>query len=112
MNPLEKRFAFDELHHQGKPAVRFLKAIDSGNAGMIECGESAGFALQARHGLAVMCQGRRQQLQSNVAPQLRVTRTVHFAHAAGAKRRDNFIDSKTDPRTKCHKACPNHTLQI
>ena len=45
-----ERRAFDQLEDQCEPAVDLFDAVDCGNVGMIERGEQARFAFEARAG--------------------------------------------------------------
>ena len=65
-----------------------LDAVDRGDVRVIQRGEHARFALEARQ--AIRDRPRttsRQDLERDVAPQLRVARAIDLAHAAGAEQR-------------------------
>ena len=81
-----ERRAFDQLEDQCEPAVDLFDAVDRGNVGMIERGEQARFAFEARAPVRIASEHRRQQLDGDIAPEPRIARTVHLTHAAGAKR--------------------------
>ena len=51
--PLGQRRPFDELEHKCADALGVLEAVNRGDVGMIERGEHAGFALEARPELRV-----------------------------------------------------------
>ena len=61
---------------------------------MIERREQLRFALEARHAVGVRRERRRQDLQRDVAIQLRVARAIHFAHSPGAEGREDFVGAE------------------
>ena len=83
---IRERRAFDQLEDQCEPAVDLFDAVDCGNVGMIERGEQARFAFEARAPVRIVSEHRRQQLDGDIASEARIARTVHLTHAAGAKR--------------------------
>jgi hypothetical protein len=52
---------------------------------VVERGDGAGFALEALQPFRVRCDVGGKDLDRDVAPQPRVARPVHLAHAAGAE---------------------------
>ena len=73
--------ALDQFHHQRA----LLDAVHGRDVGMIQRGQHLRFALEARHVLLVIREGRGQHLDGDVAIELGVVRAVHLAHAAGAE---------------------------
>ena len=61
---------------------------------MIQRGGRARFALEATQLVAIRGDGRRQNLDRHGAIQPRVARAVHFAHAARAEQRNDFVRTK------------------
>ena len=53
-----------------------------------------GFALKAREPIGVSRERRRQDLDRDLALQLRVGRAIHLAHAALADLRGDFVDAE------------------
>jgi len=51
-----ERFAFDVLEHQIALAARFFEPIDRGDVRVIQRGEQASLALEARETLGVACE--------------------------------------------------------
>ena len=92
-----QRLAADPLEHQRRNAVEVLHAVNRADGWMAERGEHASFALEAHQRLVIPAQARRQYLDGDVAPQLRVVRTVYDAHAAGADRFQDFVWTKAAP---------------
>jgi hypothetical protein len=60
--------------------VGVFEGIDGGDVGMIEGGENLGFALEAGEALRVGGHGLRENLDSDLAAELRVLRTVDLTH--------------------------------
>ena len=77
-----------------RDAVDVLDAVDRADVRMIERREHARFALEARQPIGVGDEGRRQDLDRDVAPQLRVARAIHLAHAARAEQRQISYDAE------------------
>ena len=86
-----ERAALDELENQEANAVSFLEAVDRADVGMVQRREHPRFALEARESIGMPGERRRQNLDRDIAPELRVVRTVHFAHAARAEQRVQAI---------------------
>ena len=86
-----ERVALDQLENQEANIVRFLETVDRADVGMVQRGEHPRFAVEARESIRMPRERRRQNLDRDVAPELRVVRTVHFAHAAGAEQRVQAI---------------------
>ena len=87
LEPLRERLALDELEHQEADAVRLLDAVDRADVRMIQRGEHPRLALEARQPIRVARERARQDLDRDVATELRVARAVHLAHAARAEQR-------------------------
>ena len=76
-----------ELHHQRA----ILDAVDLRDVGVVQRGEHLGLAREAGEPVRVLRQGLRQHLDRDRALQRRVGGAIHFAHPAGAERRDDFV---------------------
>ena len=70
---------------------RFLEAVDRADVGMVQRREHPRLALEAREPIRVARERARQDLDRDVAPELRVARAVHLAHAARAEQRLQLI---------------------
>ena len=66
-----------------------------GDVRMIQRGEHFRFALKARESIGIGRQRRGQDLDRDLALQLRVGRPIHLAHAAFADLRGDFVDAET-----------------
>ena len=80
--------ALDQLHHERGHAVRLLEAVDVRDVRMVQRGEDFGFALEPREALGIRREALRQDLDRDLAFQLRVGGAIHLAHAAGAELRE------------------------
>ena len=96
---VRERLALDELENQEADAVRFLDAVDPADVGVIQRGEHPRLALEAREPIRMARERARQDLDRDVAPELRVVRPVHLAHAAGAEQRLQLISAKGRTRS-------------
>ena len=83
--------ALDVLHHQVVGSILASHIMQHANVGMIERGNRACFPLEALLGLEVGRKMRRQDFDRYSALQAGVASAIHFAHAARAQRRLNFI---------------------
>src|SRR6202022_2746251 len=63
-----------------------------------------GLALESGERLLVAGQLGRKDLDGDLAAELRVTRAVHLAHAAGAERRGDLVGSEACAGSKSHRA--------
>ncbi len=65
-------------------AVGLFDAVNRGDVGMVERGQDARLALEARQPVGIRGEHRRQHLDRDLAPEPRVARAIDLAHAAGA----------------------------
>ena len=86
-----ERAALDEFENQEANAVSFLEAVDCADIGLVQRREHPRFAFEARESIGMPGELGWQNLDRDIAPELRVVRTVHFAHAARAKQRVQAI---------------------
>ena len=77
------------------PCGRFFEPVDRRDVRMIERGEDLGLALEAGEALGVVCEQVGQDLERDVATELRVARAIDLAHAAGAEQREDFVGTET-----------------
>src|SRR5262249_27099277 len=78
---------FDQLEHERRSAIRVLEAEDGADVGMAERRQQACLALESDQTLGFPCEMWGQDLDGDVAPQLRVARTIDLAHPADAEQR-------------------------
>jgi hypothetical protein len=92
---LRQIVAFDELHHEGGHAAAFFETVNAGNVRVIQRREHFSFALKLREPIGVGCEGRRQDLDRNLALESRVGRPEYQPHPAFAKRCGDVVDAET-----------------
>ena len=80
-----------QLHDERVDAVRLLEAVDDRDVRMVERGQDAGFALEPCETVRIGGERLRQDLDRDVAIELRVTRPVDLPHAAFANLRRDHI---------------------
>ena len=97
-----QRVALDQLEHQGRHVAGVFETVDGPDVRMIERCEQPCFAFEARHAIGVRRERRRQDLQRDVATQLRIACAIHFAHPAGAEGREDFVGAEARARGKGH----------
>ena len=95
---LRQVLAFDQFHHEGRDAPALFDAVDGGDVGMIQRGQGLGFALEAREPIDLVRERFGQDLDCDVAIQLRVTRAKDLAHPAFADRRGDLVDAEARAR--------------
>ena len=71
---VRERLALDEFENQEANAVRFLEAVDRADVGMIQRREHPRLALEACEPIRVARERTGQDLDRDVAPELRVVR--------------------------------------
>ena len=71
-----------------------------GDVGMVQRREGLRFALEPREPFGVVRERVRQELDRDVAIQLRVARSVHLSHAAFADLRGDFVDAEAGAGSK------------
>ena len=93
LDPLRERAAVHELENQEPETVRFFEAVDRADVRMIQRGEHARLALEAREARRVAGHRARQDLDGDVAPELGVASAVDLAHAARPEQRLQVISA-------------------
>ena len=89
--PLLQILALDQLEREEGLAARLLEPVDRGDVGMVERREHVRLALEAGEPLRVPRDFRGQDLDRDVAVQVRVSRAIDLAHPAGAERRGDPV---------------------
>ena len=83
--------ALDQLHDEDRRAVDLLDAEEGGDAGVVQGGQGARFAVEAGQAFRVVGELRRQQLEGDFAAQLGVAGAVDLTHAALAEQCGDFV---------------------
>ena len=89
----------DQLHRQKMDALTlarcgFLNREDRDDVLVIDRGERLRLASKAFEPRAVARDVGGKHLDRHVAPQPRIARAIHLAHAAGAQQREDFVGSE------------------
>ena len=90
-----QRSALHVLEHQ----IAGADIVDLANVRMIQRRNRPGLLLEAADAIRVGGKRLGEDLDRHVTTKTRVARTIHFAHAAGADQRDDFI--RADLRAQC-----------
>ena len=98
LDPLGEILPLNELHHQGVEAVDLLEPVNHAYMEMIERGEHAGFAFEARDVLAVLPERARENLDCDVASEPGIAGAIDLAHPAGAQQSLDFEDADATSR--------------
>ena len=77
-----------------RDAADFLEAVDLRDVRMIERREHLRFALEPRQPIGIGRERVRQDLDRDVAIQLRVAGAIHLAHAAAPQERLDLADAE------------------
>ena len=64
---------------------------------MIQRGRGARFLLEAAQTIGVGGEGRGQHLDGDIAPEPRIARAIHLAHAPGSDEGDDLVRAETAP---------------
>ena len=102
VNQARERVALYQLHHEPAHTVALLEAVDLRDVGMIQRREGLGLALESRQALGVGGEGRRKDLDRDVAVEPPVVRAVDFSHAASTQWRDDFVRTQATARRQRH----------
>ena len=86
-----QRVTLYELHHNKAAGFRFTDLVNGDDVRMIECRDRFGFLLEAAHAVGILGEFGGQELDGNLAFELRVLGKPDFAHAPGAERRDDSV---------------------
>ena len=102
--------AFHKFHHQERPDLTFptvltvlthpthptfFESVDRCDVRMIQRGEGLRFALEAGAAISVVRERLGQDLDRDVAIQLRVARTKHLPHTAFADLRSDLVGAES-----------------
>ena len=90
-DPICQCLALDELHDQEARFFVGLETVQRRDVGMVQGRENARLPLEARHPLRVARHLLQQQLDRHLATQLRVSGSIHLAHAPGTEGRENLV---------------------
>ena len=81
-------------------AARIFKPVDLRDVGMIQRREHLGLALEPREPFRILGERAGQNLQRDVAVELRIARAVNLAHSARPNGGDHFIRTDANAGSK------------
>ena len=90
-DPLFEGQTFDELEHQRPYAAALLEAVDVPDVRVIHRGERHRLALKTPETIGIGRELLGQDLDGDVAIELRVAGAIDLAHPAGAESPDDFV---------------------
>jgi hypothetical protein len=99
---IRERRALDEFHHQRADPVRVFEAVDVRDVRMVERGQHLRFAAEPREAVGVVRHLREQDLDRDLAMQVRIARPIDFAHAPGAQQGNDFVRAETSAGGERH----------
>ena len=73
---------FDQFKDECLAPVGVFESVDRSDVRVVERGEHMRFALEPREALRVVREGGQQDLDRDLAMQLRIARTIHRTHSA------------------------------
>ena len=87
--------ALDQFHDEGRRAPALFQAVDAGDVRMVQRREDFGFALKPSQPIVIRRDGRRQDLDGDLALQPGVGGPIHLPHSALTEQGGDFIDAET-----------------
>jgi hypothetical protein len=93
-DPLREIFTINEFEDQCSDAIGLIEAMNLRDVWMIERREHLRFATEPGETIDIVSDPRQQNLDRDVASQLRIAGAIDLSHAAGTQRPDNFIGAE------------------
>ena len=91
---LAQVFTLDEFHDEEAGVMGCFESVDAGDAGVLQRGQGAGFAVEAGQPLRIPGHFGGENLDGDVPAELGVAGAVHLAHAAFAEGGGDFVVGK------------------
>ena len=101
-NQVGERRAVDEFQHEPVRGAGILEAVDVTNVRVIQRREHLRFPLEAREPIRIARDRFGQDFDRDIAIQLRVSGSIHFAHAAGADGGQDLVRAEPSSHGKGH----------
>ena len=99
-----QRLALEKLLDDVGSALVRADVVDRGDVGVIEDARGLGLLLEAAQAVGVLREGRRQDLDRDLAPEPRVLRPVDLPHPARADRREDLVRAQLRAGRERHGA--------
>ena len=102
VHPLAKRLAFEKLGDDpGRPLVH-ADVVDREDIRVIQAARGARFLFEPALAIGIARECRRQDLDRDVALQLRIARAIDLAHAADAETSEDLESADPIARGEAH----------
>jgi hypothetical protein len=105
-----ERVAFQKFGNEERRAAGFADVVNGENVRVIQRGDGAGLLFETAQALSVARERFRKDLQRHFAAETRVARAIHFAHAAGADQRNDFVRSNFAANGEGHQVSALYRL--
>ncbi len=102
-DPVAKRLAVRQFHHDRADAAAFFEPVDGADAWMVERGEDFGLTPEPGHPINVGRHCLGQDFDGDPPLQLGVGGAVHLTHAALADLGFEFVDTEARPGGERHR---------
>ena len=103
-NPCREVLALDQLHHERADLARLFESMNVRDVCVIEGRQRFGFAFEAREPIGIGRESLRQDLQRDVAIEVRIAGAIHLAHGAGAEWSEDRVGAESRPGSERHDA--------
>ena len=103
---IAERLTIDQLHNQAVDPVFVADVIESAEVGVVERGDGPCLPFEAGEQLLVFRQGRRQDLDRDLAIEAVVSCTPDLAHTAGTDSIDDSAVLRSPSRFQAHSILP------
>ena len=77
--------------------------VDLADVRVVQCSHRPGLMLEATQPVGISGEHRRKNLDRHVAPEARVTRPIHLAHAGRAKLGSDLVWAESGASSQSHK---------
>ena len=106
-NPVGEGRAFDQLQDECAAALDFVvfNAVDGGDVRVVEAGEDVRFPLEPGEPIGVRCEGVGEDLQGDIAAQLRIGGAIDLSHAPLADKGGDVVVPETGADGQGHELC-------
>ena len=92
---LRQVLAFDEFHHQCSDTARLFQSVNVRDVRVIQRCEHLRFATESGEAIGIVGNGGKQDLDRNVAIQLRVAGAIDLTHPARTERGEDLERTET-----------------
>lgn len=93
--PVGQGFPFQKFHHQEVDPILMADVMKRADVGMVQRRDCPRFSLKPLLRLRAVGKMRRKNFDGHAAVKSRVARSIHLSHATRAKRRLDFIRTKS-----------------